>query len=162
MNKRTKIPIKFSIRTTPKQVKEELLGNHLTFIFLSSIIAPMFGGKDDLRVLPSDPCVFITGYEVNDENGYIARVNIPHSYEEYFAMFKNPVIHPIIYSDEKGNHLTVFRVLDICQLYQDRIYDGIHYPDNKCDGCDETVKMWNPPPSHPSQIIERNNHNESE
>ena len=159
MGKEVDIPIKFSVRTTPEQVKE-LLGDHLTFIFLSSIVTPMFGGKGELRVLPSDPCVLITGYEVNDELGYIAHADIPNSYEEYFAIFRNPVIHPIIYSDENGNHITVFRVLDICQLYQDRIYDGIHYPDNKCDGCDETVKMWNPPPSHPSQIIERNDHNE--
>lgn len=152
--KSVNIPIKFSVRITPEQVKE-LLEDRLSFIAVNSIIAPMFGGKDELKVLPSDPCVFITGYEVNDEHGYVVHANIPDPYEELFTIFKNPVIHPIIYSDENGYHITVFRVFDMCQLYQDRIYDGIHYPDNKCNGCDETVKLWNPPPSHPSQIIEK-------
>lgn len=155
MSKEVDIPIKFSVRLSPNEV-ESLMRHY--FKHSSFIMAPMCGDYSNGFTEPSqiDPCAYVRGYEVDSEVGYIGRISIPKQDEAiYETVFKEPVLHPLVV--KKGIGLIMrFRIFDICQLYQDRIYNGIYLPDplpNDVVGSyTYPIKEWNPPLSNIKEV----------
>ena len=155
MSKEVDIPIKFSVRLSPNEV-ESLMRHY--FKHSSFIMAPMCGDYSNGFTEPSQiyPCAYVRGYEVDSEVGYIGRISIPKQDEAiYETVFKEPVLHPLVV--KKGIGLIMrFRIFDICQLYQDRIYNGIYLPDplpNDVVGSyTYPIKEWNPPLSNIKEV----------
>ena len=122
------IPIKFSVRLTPNEIKQ--LMRH-KFKHSSTIMVPMGGGySNDIQALSlTEPCAFVRDYEVDSEAGYIGRIVIPEQYLDiYKAVFKEPVLHPLVVVKKGICSIMRFHIFDLCQLYQDRIYNGIYLP----------------------------------
>lgn len=156
MSKEVDIPMKFSVRLIPNEI-ESLMRHY--FKHSSFIMAPMGGDYSNGFTEPFqiDPCAFVRGYEVNSQVGYIGRISIPKQYEAiYETVFKEPVLHPLVV--KKGICAIMrFRIFDLCQLYQDRIYNGIDLPDplpnDVVSSYTYPIKEWNPPLSNIKEEI---------
>lgn len=150
MSKEVDIPIKFSVRLTPDEI-ESLMRHY--FKNSSFIMAPMGGDYSNgitQEAFQIEPRAYIRGYEVDSDVGYIGRISIPKQYEAiYETVFKEPVLHPLVVKKGICAIMMRFRIFDLCQLYQDRIYNGIDLPDplpNDVEGSyTYPVKEWNPP-----------------
>jgi hypothetical protein len=154
MSKEVDIPIKFSVRLTPDEI-ESIMRHY--FKHSSFIMAPMGGDYSNGFIQAAfqiEPRAFVRGYEVDSQVGYIGRISIPKQYESiYEIVFKEPVLHPLVVKNDISICAIMrFRIFDLCQLYQDRIYNGIDLPDplpNDAEGSyTYPIKEWNPPLSN--------------
>lgn len=149
MSKEVDIPIRFSVRFTPDEI-ESLMRHY--FKDSSFIMAPMGGDYSNGFIQAAfqiEPCVYIRGYEVDSDVGYIGHISIPKQYEAiYETVFKEPVLHPLVVKNGICAIMMRFRIFDLCQLYQDRIYNGIDLPDplpNDAEGSyTYPIKEWKP------------------
>lgn len=150
MSKEFDIPIKFSVRLTPDEI-ESLMRHY--FKDSSFIMAPMGGDYSDgfmQAAFQIEPRAYVRGYEVDSDVGYIGHISIPKQYEAiYEIVFKEPVLHPLVVKNDIGIcEIMRFRIFDLCQLYQDKIYNGIDLPDplpNDAEGLyTYPIKEWNP------------------
>lgn len=79
-----------------------------------------------LMDMDQPPFAFITDLR-KTEDKYLCDVEIPDMNECFYDCYKTPVIHPaVIGQKDKGYHILFFKIIDMMNLNQASIYDGIN------------------------------------